>query len=58
MENSGTAILLKNQTSSGGDLILIVDYKEKKASLVEVDKYALLHVREVHEYLKPAQKSK
>jgi hypothetical protein len=54
MENNGTAILLKVQSSGGGDLVLIVDYGEKKVSLVEVDKSALLHVKEVHEYLKPA----
>jgi hypothetical protein len=63
MENNGTAILLRNQSANGGDLVLIVDYQDKKVSLVEVDKSALLHVKEVHKYLEPAfvkpvQKSK
>jgi hypothetical protein len=62
MENNGTAILLKSQSSTGGDLVLIVDYQDKKVSLVEVEQ-AKLHVKEVHEYLKPGylkpgQKSK
>ncbi len=53
METTGTAILLKIQPAEGADLALIVDFQEKKVSLVEVEG-GRLHVKEVHEYLKPA----
>jgi len=53
MEKNGTAILLDVKTLNGGDLILVVDHEKKIVSLVEVDKSAGLHVKEVHDYTKP-----
>ena len=53
MENSGTAILLRVQAPNGGDLVLVVDHQARIASLLEVDKNGMLHVREVHDYSKP-----
>jgi hypothetical protein len=52
MEQSGTTILLNIKGQRGTEMVLVVDYETKTASLLTVNEGGVIYVKEVKDYTK------